>query len=105
MSNQNIIKVKVRDTETIYFEGEVDRISSYNEVGPFDVYPTHANFISILLKELSLYQNKKKVKDLKIEQAIMKVKKDIVNIFLGIETYQFEEKDLNAPPTPQEEKK
>ena len=56
----------------------------------FDVYPMHANFISILTKQLSIYQNKQKVKDLKLEQAIIKVKHDVVNIFLGIETLVFE---------------
>jgi hypothetical protein len=45
-------KVKVRDTENIIYEGEVERISSYNEVGPFDIYPMHANFISIIRQEL-----------------------------------------------------
>lgn len=80
------IKLKVRDAETIIFEGEVDRISSFNEVGRFDVFPMHANFISIILQEISIFQNKQKVKDIKIEQAIIKVKQDVANIFLGIET-------------------
>jgi len=90
MANPKSLKVKVRDTENILFEGDVDRISSINEIGPFDIYPMHANFISILTKELSLYQNKQKVKELKLEQAVIKVKRDIVNIFLGIETLVFE---------------
>lgn len=78
-------KVKIRDTENIIFEGEVERISSYNEVGPFDIYPMHANFISIIRQELILYDNHEKVKELKFEQAVMKVKQDSANIFLGIE--------------------
>lgn len=91
MSNVKVIKVKVRDTETILFEGEVERISSYNEVGPFDVYPQHANFISIIRKELNLYHMKQKVKELKLERAIMKVKQDMVQIFLGIEAFMIDE--------------
>ncbi len=78
-------KVKIRDTENIIFEGEVERISSFNEVGPFDIYPMHANFISIIRQELVLYDNHEKVKELKFEQAVMKVKQDSANIFLGIE--------------------
>lgn len=78
-------KVKVRDTENVIFEGIVERISSYNEVGPFDIYPMHANFISIVRQELVLYNNNQKVKELKFEQAVMKVKQDSANIFLGIE--------------------
>jgi F0F1-type ATP synthase epsilon subunit len=97
MTNPNFLKVKVRDAENILFEGEVDRISSYNEQGPFDVYPMHANFISIITKELTLYQNKQKVKQIELEQAIMKVKKDIANIFLGIETITLDTDDSPAP--------
>ena len=82
---EKTFKVKIRDTENIVFEGEVERISSYNEVGPFDIYPMHANFISIVRQELVLYNNNKKVKELKFEQAVMKVKQDSANIFLGIE--------------------
>ncbi len=79
------IKVKVRDAENIIFDGEVDRISSFNEMGRFDVFPMHANFISIIIQELSLFKNNEKLKEIKIEQAILKVKQDVVNIFLGIE--------------------
>lgn len=77
--------VKVRDTEQLIFEGEVERISSYNEVGPFDIYPMHANFISILHQEITLFKENVKVKELKFEQAVLKVKQDVVHIFLGIE--------------------
>ena len=79
------MKVVVRTTEDIVYEGEIERISSFNEVGRFDIYPMHANFISILRQEIVLYHNKQKVKELKIEQAVMKVKGDVIHIFLGIE--------------------
>ena len=85
MAQAKTFHVKVRDTENLIFEGEVERISSFNEVGPFDIYPMHANFISILRQELALYSNGEKVKELKFEQAVLKVKQDIAHIFLGIE--------------------
>jgi len=91
MANKRTIKLTVRDTQNIIFEGEVDRISSFNEVGRFDIYPMHANFISILQQELSLYQNKQLIKTIKIEQAVLKIKQDIAHIFLGIETLFIEE--------------
>ena len=102
MSNQKLIKVVVRDTQNIIFEGEVDRISSFNEVGRFDVYPLHANFISIIRQELALYHKREKLKELKLEQAVMKVKQDIVHIFLGIEVLLLDDAEFSdAPPTPQ----
>ncbi len=81
----NTFKVIIRDTENTIFDGQVERISSYNEVGAFDVYPMHANFISILRQEVTLYNNHEKVKELKFEQAVLKVKADTAHIFLGIE--------------------
>lgn len=91
MSNHPPLKVKIRDAEDIVYEGEADRISSTNEDGKFDVYPMHANFISIVKKELILYRNKEKVKELKTEQAILKVKQNEVHIFLGIEIFSIDE--------------
>jgi len=88
------IIIIVRDAENIIFDGEVDRISSYNEVGRFDIYPRHANFISIIRKQLTLYNNHQIVKDLKIEQAVLKVKNDNVSIFLGIDTIMIDEQNL-----------
>lgn len=86
MPNKKIIKVIIRDTQNIIFNDEVDRISSFNEVGRFDIYPMHANFISIIRQEINLFQNKQLVKNIKIEQAVLKVKQDVAHIFLGIET-------------------
>ena len=91
MSDKKLIRVIVQDTENIIFEGEVDRISSFNEVGPFDIFPMHANFISLIQKNLTLYHKHEKVKELKLEQAVMKVKKDVVEIFLGIEVLLIDE--------------
>ena len=88
---KKIINVIVRDAESIIYDGEVDRISSFNEVGKFDIYPKHANFISIINKELTLYNHNKIVKQLKLEQAVLKVKKDQAGIYLGIDTIMTDE--------------
>jgi F0F1-type ATP synthase epsilon subunit len=90
MANKKTIKLTIRDTQSIVFEGEVDRISSFNEVGRFDIYPMHANFISIIRQEITLYQDKRLIKSIKIEQAVLKIKQDVANIFLGIETLLIE---------------
>jgi F0F1-type ATP synthase epsilon subunit len=101
MANKSI-KVVVKDTEKIIFDGEVERISSFNEVGPFDVFPMHANFISIIRQQLTLFHEHKKIQDLKIEQAVMKVKKDIVSIFLGIEVLTIDDNSEQSAPKPQD---
>lgn len=101
-----LIKIEVLNAEEMIFQGEVDRISSFNEVGAFDVYPMHANFISIILKQITLYNKHQKVKELTFEQAVMKVKQDIVSVFLGMEVFMIDEKALGvAPDTPSDKKK
>jgi F0F1-type ATP synthase epsilon subunit len=90
------IKVKVMDTNKVIYEGEVDRVSSYNEVGAFDVYPMHANFISIINKQMTFYSQRKKVYDLPFSRAVMKVKQDSISIFLGIEELVVEEEKLST---------
>lgn len=90
---QTLLKVIVQDTEKIIFQGEVDRVTSYNDVGRFDVYPMHANFISIIKQGVDLYLHHQKIKELTLEQAIMKVKKNEVHIFLGIETLNLDDID------------
>src|SRR5579862_1160735 len=96
MSDKKLLKVKVRDTENILFEGEIDRISSYNEVGPFDVYPMHANFISIINNKVTLYNKHVIVKELTFEQAVMKVKKDEAHVYLGIEVFMIENENNSS---------
>lgn len=93
MSDKKLINVKVRDTENVLYEGEVDRISSFNEVGPFDIYTMHANFISIINKKITLYLKKAVVKELEFEQAVMKVKKDAAHIYLGVEMFLIEDEE------------
>ncbi len=91
MSNPALLKISIKNTEEVLFEGEAERISSFNEMGRFDVLPLHANFISMIKQELTLFMHHQKIKEMKIDQAIMKVKKDIVHIFLGIETFALPE--------------
>jgi hypothetical protein len=67
-------------------------------MGPFDVYPMHANFISILRQEVALYNNHEKVKEMKFEQAVLKVKQDQAEIYLGIEVL-FMQEDLQGSST------
>lgn len=99
MSDPKKLHVKIRDTDNVLFEGDVDRINSYNEIGPFDIYPMHANFISIIRNKVTLYNKNEKLKELTFEQAVMKVKKDNVHIYLGIEVFLLDDTLLDATNT------
>lgn len=91
MSDTNTFKLTIQNTDEMLFDGIVTRITSYNEVGRFDIYHMHANFISILIKELTVYNKNEIIKELKFEQAILKAKQDIINIYLGIEVLLLED--------------
>ena len=102
MADKKTLQIKIRDTQKVIFEGEVDRINSFNEIGQFDIYPMHANFISIIKDKLTLFLKKEKVKELTFEQAVMKVKKDIAHVYLGIEILFVEDVDTSNEKNPSE---
>lgn len=102
MADNKSLIVKIRDAENIIFEGEADLISSINEVGKFDVLPLHANFISMIQQELHIFNKHQKVKELKIQSAVMKVSENKVHIFLGLENFELTDDKQNlqtAVPT------
>lgn len=49
MDNTNeTIHVKILSPSQNIFEGDVESVSSINSMGPFDILPEHANFITIV---------------------------------------------------------
>lgn len=91
MASEILLKVKVWDTSDVIFEGIADRVSSFNEIGTFDVLKMHANFISIIRKKITLYLHGQIIREFDIGQAVIKVKHDDIHIFLGIEAFMMEE--------------
>ncbi len=73
----------VKNRDKTLFSGEVETISSYNKKGLFDVELDHSNFITILEKSLVLRQ-KGKNQEIPINNAIMKVKGNKINIYVGV---------------------
>ncbi len=67
------------------FTQEVDVVSSSNLEGPFDIWPMHSNFISIIKDYLWVYKGKEKIKELKVDTGIIRVTSNRVEIFLGID--------------------
>ena len=83
--NDRILFVSIKGPDGIVFEGQVDALSSVNEVGPFDVLPLHENFIALIKDKLILYNKKEKVKELAIDGGVIHISRNIAHIFLGIE--------------------
>jgi F0F1-type ATP synthase epsilon subunit len=79
------LSVTVRSSDSLLFQGMARAISSFNEKGPFDVLPMHVNFISIIKKKLIISLPDRQKKEFKINEAVMKVEKNNVQVFCGVE--------------------
>ena len=77
------IHVVVKDKNGISNEGDYAAVSSYNEVGLFDVLPLHTNFISLIKNKLILHKGTDD-KEIKVGTGLMYVAQGKVNIYLGL---------------------
>jgi len=77
------LHLNIKDKGRIFFEGEVSAISTYNDIGIFDILPMHENIIS-LIKNKIIIHNENEEKELKIETGLLKANNGKVNIYLGI---------------------
>ena len=82
--NKPVIFVVVRTKEGVMFKDKVKAVTSYNEKGPFDVLPEHENFISLINQHLVIHTMDGKENEIKVDNAIIKVYKNEVHIFLGL---------------------
>ncbi len=68
-----------------YYDGPAFSITAENATGPFDILPTHHNFISLLLPcDLILRTVSKGDQKIRISGGIMHVKADEAIVFLDV---------------------
>ncbi len=82
--DNKLLLVVVRTKDGTLFKEKAKAISSYNDKGLFDILPEHENFISLIKQELTIHTPDGKDKQMKIDNAIMKVYKNEVHVFLGL---------------------
>lgn len=66
------------------FHGTATAISLKNELGPFDILPEHANFISTIEEFVILRQGSQQQR-LPINRGIVYCRENIVKIFVGLQ--------------------
>ncbi|MFH1244364.1 MAG: hypothetical protein V1487_02205 [bacterium] len=76
------MRLIVRTDEKVLFEDEVEAVSSNNDVGVFDVLPQHIQFVT-LVKEKIVAHRKNHDQEIMIEGGILKVKDNVVEVFVG----------------------
>lgn len=77
------IRVIIKNKENTLFDGDVSAVSSFNDVGLFDILPMHENFISLVKDKIILHRGESQ-KEVKIGQGVLKVKENKVNIYLDL---------------------
>lgn len=89
------IHVAVKDKNGVVAEDNYTAITSYNDVGVFDVLPLHTNFISLIKTKLILRKGAEN-KEIKVGTGLLQIINGKANIYLGLpETNQ-----TNTAPTP-----
>lgn len=81
------ISLVIKTREKVVFEGNIKALSSFNQVGPFDVLPAHANFISLIEKALILHNIDGTKREIKLDIALMRVIENKIEVYLGIKTF------------------
>jgi F0F1-type ATP synthase epsilon subunit len=79
-----LLTLTVKNRDGIIFQGEITSLTSYNDKGKFDVLQKHANFISLIKKEIEYRLPNKEIKRIELDNGIIKVLNDRVDIYLGI---------------------
>ncbi len=80
------LSVIVKSRDGIVFEGKARSVTSNNEKGRFDILPNHANFITIINKELIIERSKAKKEYIDVENGLLKVADNKIEVFLGIKS-------------------
>lgn len=81
----NLFHLKIVAKDGILFDSDIESLTSYNEMGKFDILAYHANFISIIYKSILIVDAKGEKKEMDIEKALLKNKENNLEIYLGID--------------------
>jgi F0F1-type ATP synthase epsilon subunit len=83
----SVFNLIILSREGIVFQNTVSSISSYNSSGYFDVLAQHANFISLIQKEIIVRNVEGIENKIPISNALIKVIQNNVKIYLGIDWF------------------
>lgn len=84
MTQEPILTVIARKQEGVVFSGQARSITTMNEKGAFDILPLHENFVSPIKESLEIVSHDGKSLKVAIIRGIIHVKKNQVEIYLGI---------------------
>ena len=84
MAKKKRIMIQVLSPTKVLFTGSAIAVTSFNEQGRFDILPYHANFISIITKNLIVHSDGKNRRKIDIKTGVLHCKNNIVKVFVDI---------------------
>ncbi len=84
MPAQKQLSLKVAERDKILFRGPIVSLTSYNDKGKFDVLPLHANFISLVNKQLEVRLPNGEEKIIPIKDGVLRVEDNDISVYLGV---------------------
>jgi F-type H+-transporting ATPase subunit epsilon len=84
MNDKDKLILIIKSRENLIYEGDVKSITSFNEVGRFDILPGHANFISLVNQKVIFRDINDKQVEIPLQDGIIRVEANYVNVYLGI---------------------
>lgn len=94
------VHLKVRNRMKILFEGDAKAVTSFNDTGRFDILPGHANFISVLNKEIIVHKIDGTKESITLQNGVMKVKQGEIHCYLDLLTATPEANSTQQPQKP-----
>ena len=83
MNQTSTLHLTILRRDGILFEGEVEAVSSKNEIGPFDILAEHGNFVSTVNQYVRIHKAGGAVEEIPIDRGILRVKENRLDIFVG----------------------
>jgi len=79
-----LLSVRVRSRQGLVYEGDLWAVTSYNQVGQFDILPGHSNFVTMITKKLILRRSATKNEEINVDNGVLIVEGNHIEIFLGV---------------------
>lgn len=73
------IHVNIKNRGKIFYNGDAEYVSSYNDKGKFDILPQHANFISLIKNYILVKKTNGEIEKIDIKTGVLKnINNDVV---------------------------
>ncbi len=83
MPSSDLIKLNIKTSSKVYFDGKVKSVTSYNDTGIFDILALHANFISIIKDKIILISADGIPQEFEIDKGVAYVTGNSIFIYLN----------------------